>query len=628
MEQIVTGSDTKSSKNAQRAGSVRWRDGKADVRLSLGPLGRKTFQLPTCKTEPQAEKRRALLSELAEKLLAAGRIELGFPLLERAAQREGTALADVVRAVDAIANGDVVVRPKAEMTFRQLGEMWTSGEIARRYPDHVEQKATAGDDVSRLEKYVYPLVGDVPVSQFTRDHGKLVMERLAKKLGRGTRRHVAQVLHRPLTLAVEPLGLIKENPLPRGFVPKPARPKLRTFLYPDEDHTLLGSTHGTVMRRKKPARVEIALVLRVLYAFLIREGLRKGEALRLEWRDLDLARGILNLLKNKTKDPRSWPMRPDVVRALRAWKAMREATGDRSSFVFPTKIHGQKVNYRADALRTNLLAVGIDRAELHKDTDETDPTGMHALRAAFVTLNQAVGKDWLGEPINEKWIRTRTGHRSSTQLAKYDRLIDAARQMKLAPLGPMDELIPEIAAFVAASSEPASTPAPAPAACSASAPEPCPAPAPEPASTLERGEADAADGSGESMPRWSAAGPRRREGSRRASSGSKNAEKWDASLPPATCAAELGSDARLPPRGRAPDPAAARAALARRPGTSFRVDVLHLEIGAEEHLVNQELARPREHLFWVWLPWDAAFRPHLTRRRRGGGVGSGATPPA
>ena len=34
------------------------------------------------------------------------------------------------------------------------------------------------------------------------------------------------------------------------------------------------------------------------------------------------------------------------------------------------------------------------------------------------------------------------------------------------------------------------------------------------------------------------------------------------------------------------------------------------------------------HLIRVWLPWNAGFRPHLTRRRRGGGVGSGATPPA
>lgn len=108
MEIQSPGRDASSSKNGHGKGTSRWRSGRADVRLSLGELGRKTFALPTCKTEKQAEERCALLATLADKLIAAGRVEKGLLLLVRAAERDGVALEQVVRAVDAVARGEVI----------------------------------------------------------------------------------------------------------------------------------------------------------------------------------------------------------------------------------------------------------------------------------------------------------------------------------------------------------------------------------------------------------------------------------------------------------------------------------------------------------------------------------------
>jgi len=44
-------------------------------------------------------------------------------------------------------------------TLRELGRRWTSGELALEHPDHVKEKRNAGNDVSRLERYVYPSPG-------------------------------------------------------------------------------------------------------------------------------------------------------------------------------------------------------------------------------------------------------------------------------------------------------------------------------------------------------------------------------------------------------------------------------------------------------------------------------------
>ncbi len=60
-------------------------------------------------------------------------------------------------------------------TFRALAEDWTSGELARRHPDHVKVKKTAHDDELRLEKHVYPHVGDIEIDALTLDDAERVM---------------------------------------------------------------------------------------------------------------------------------------------------------------------------------------------------------------------------------------------------------------------------------------------------------------------------------------------------------------------------------------------------------------------------------------------------------------------
>lgn len=60
---------------------------------------------------------------------------------------------------------------RPEMTFEQFARLWTSGEISRRYPDHVKSKETSTDDDARLRGYVYPIIGNEPMRRFEGKRG-------------------------------------------------------------------------------------------------------------------------------------------------------------------------------------------------------------------------------------------------------------------------------------------------------------------------------------------------------------------------------------------------------------------------------------------------------------------------
>lgn len=314
------------------------------------------------------------------------------------------------------------------MTLRQLGDDWTSGRLHARFPDHVAEKRSSRADAGRLKNYVFPLVGDIAVSAFEEhglDYGERVMTALPPTLSRGSRRHVAQLLHRLLKLATFPLRLLKNNPLPTGWLPRQGSPKALVFLFPDEDRKLLGCT-------------SVPLVLRVLYGFLAREGLRVGEALALRWKHIDLDRGTISLDLNKTDDPRFWALHPSVTTALARWKRNFRSEADEETLVFVRDDGVQLDRFGLpDDLRSRLKHAGVDRALLFETNANRQPIRVHDLRATFVTLGFANNR-------TEGWLMDRTGHCSSQMLARYRRAARSIAELNLGDLEPLADAIPEL----------------------------------------------------------------------------------------------------------------------------------------------------------------------------------------
>jgi len=409
--------------------SVSKHDGQWRARVTIAPKQRKFFALPTCTSEDAAKDRGQLLADIAQRLRKAGHTDLTPQFVERAAERNGKQLAAVVEAVDRICTGKVAIagKDRGAITFQGFADQWTSGELHKRYPDHVKLKKSASDDRYRLQKYVYPIAGDVPLTHWSLDHAEAVMRSLPESLSKGSRRQVAQLMHRVLAMAVFPARIREANPLPRGFLPATKNQKAMTYLYPDEDKALMGC-------------IEVPLHRRVIYGFLTREGMRRSEAERLTWADVDLERGAVTLDENKTSDPRAWALDPGVALALRAWWEHCGEPGNGPVFVSE---RGRTLPVRdlAAKLRDDLQTAGVDRPALFARTEARQPMRAHDLRATFITVSLANGQ-------SEAWVADRTGHKTSAMINRYRRAARSLAELGLGDLTPLNQVVPEFAETV------------------------------------------------------------------------------------------------------------------------------------------------------------------------------------
>jgi integrase len=401
------------------------------VRLRYGKGLRGRFLIATLDLEV-AERRAEKLRELASLLARSGRSGQAKLSLEEAAGATSDRQFDgYMKYLDALRNEKAPKREaRPALTFRAVGEKWTSGELHREFPDNVEPVGV-GSNVLRLEKAIYPVLGDKDIRLITRADCDEVMRRLnefankgrraalePKTLSRSTRRQYAVLVNRILNLA-EIAGYIERNPLPRGWLPKPNPQKRFPILYPSEDLALLSCR-------------AVPLGLRIFYGFLHREAMRRGEAVALQFKDLDLDHETVALDENKTDHPRWWKLSPGVADVLRYWRDHREAGP--SDLVFIDENGGElDLNHMADRARVHLEAAGVDRADLFSTGPLKGQFGLHCFRRSFVTRSLALGK-------NEDWVRQRTGH-TSDEILKYRQAAKSVAELSLGELAPLDDAI-------------------------------------------------------------------------------------------------------------------------------------------------------------------------------------------
>lgn len=350
--------------------------------------------------------------------------------LETAVKGTPLDMVATAQAFLAIPAEQLAVIEREELTIRAIGESWTSGKLAKEHPVHVAIKKRGEHDAGFLKRYVYPACGHIKASEFALEHAQAVANKLPERLSVKSKRNILGLLVRLLNLAVFPIRAITASPLPRNWLPKVPKGKAKTYLFPSEEAQLIGCK-------------AIPLVTRMAYAFLAREGMRASEAKALRWSDLDLDNGTVSLDVNKTDDPRSWVLGPDVVLALRAWRTM---TND----IVSDKVFAG-VDLRADrtgrekgesGLRIHLKLAGIERAQLFERTAKRIPVRVHDLRSSFVTVALADGR-------GSDYVCDRTGHASTAMVNTYRRAARSAAELRLGWFAPMHRAIPEVAAVIA-----------------------------------------------------------------------------------------------------------------------------------------------------------------------------------
>ena len=456
--------------------------GRAYLRISLGGGRRQAEALPWVTAEQAAEHRGGAscscvacvrardVQGLVSRLLDAGHGDFAVKVIEAAATADDAKMTALRQAVDGIVGGAIVKAAEpspalSPLSFEGFARRWVRGELAADYPDEVDRKRSAYQDLCNLTRYVFPVVGpkllrDVTLDDYQRALREADARRTlkARKLSPSTRRQIGQVMRHVLELAVYPARILTTNPVPANALPKRRPPPARQFVYPDEDALVLRDT-------------TTELGARLLVGFLHRLGLRRADVLGgaidevdeaardegdelgdvppLTWRRVDLRRGYILPDRNKTSDASLIPIEADVARALAVWKRVTKASGpDDPVFTTPagTAIAPREATtiYRA-AVKRALVAADCDRPELWTPARGQRGLRLHDARASMVTIALLNGR-------TEDWVRRRSKHKSSA-IEAYRRDLGTYRELTLGDWVPLDSGIPEIAAALDAEAE-------------------------------------------------------------------------------------------------------------------------------------------------------------------------------
>ncbi len=160
-------------------------------------------------------------------------------------------------------------------TVAEFLEYWLAQSVAPR----LRPLTLAGYTVN-VRKHLVPALGKIRLDRLTPQQVQEMMnERLAAGFSAKTVRYTHQVLRTALSVARR-WELVDRNVATLVDPPRAKRPTIRP-LEPHEARLFLDSLHGN--------RLE------ALYSVALALGLRQGEALGLQWRDIDLDAGVLKI---------------------------------------------------------------------------------------------------------------------------------------------------------------------------------------------------------------------------------------------------------------------------------------------------------------------------------------------
>jgi integrase len=286
----------------------------------------------------------------------------------------------------------LVERPRAEPTFHEFASEWLTNR------KHELQPKTVADYRWVLSYHLLPFfatmrVGAISVADVDRyKAAKLAEGRIAPAQINRTLRILALILD----LAIEYGVTDRANPARgRRRRVKAQRPR-RTWVEPEQLMALLDS----------------ALGFRPILATLAGAGLRVGEAIALDWGDVNLATGVLTVQASKTAagTGREIDLPGGLLDELKDHKAASPCTDADAPVFITRRVNGAQPrqndgNVRKQLKRTIARAnVGLERAGIEPISERVSP---HSLRRTYASLRGALRDD----PV---YIAEQLGHEDPT----------------------------------------------------------------------------------------------------------------------------------------------------------------------------------------------------------------------
>jgi integrase len=209
-----------------------------------------------------------------------------------------------------------------------------------------------------------------------------------------------------------PLGKIRhraadENAVVR-YLSADEEDRLRTSLAARDDQRHAGRESANAWRRERgyeefPPYGQYTDHVVPLVLLALNTGLRRGELLRLQWRDVDLNRRVLTVRGEdaKTGQTRHVPLNSEAARVAKVWKSLSDPDG--YVFVRSDDSDSQPLSYIRKAWTGVLDAAGVKRFRFHD------------LRHTFASNLVMAGVD-----INT--VRELLGHKSIAMTLRYAHL--------------------------------------------------------------------------------------------------------------------------------------------------------------------------------------------------------------
>jgi integrase len=257
-------------------------------------------------------------------------------------------------------------KARSQLTVKELCEAYLeaaeAGLVLTRFK-RAKSKSTVAIDRGRVSRHIAPTIGNVPASSLIQSDVQRMLDQIAKGktagVFKGKLRGKARVTGGPGAGArvVELLGGIYSWASARGMISSPnpahgistAKSQPKDRILSAQELAALGRSIDTAMTQRPAAASALKLIALT--------GLRRQEAVRLSWHEVDQAHSCLRL--QNTKTGRS-------VRAIGkdALDVLVKIPRQKSDFVFPAA-GGQKPSELKNAIADIFNQAGLHDARAH-----------------------------------------------------------------------------------------------------------------------------------------------------------------------------------------------------------------------------------------------------------------------
>lgn len=348
-------------------------------------------------------------------------------------------LADVERGIWKPHAPAEVEAPSEVPTFHEFASQWLDGRRPELRP------RTVADYEWALSYHLLPFLADHRIDQITVaevDRYKAVKLREGK-LGASQINKTLKLLAQIFDMAIEYELVDRANPARgRRRRVKATKPQ-RTWVEIEQLMALIEAS---------------SLTMRPLVATLAGSGLRVGEALALDWRDVNLAAGtlIVGTAKTDAGTGREVDLPGGLIEALSEWKARKSRASAPGDPIFVTRTGTRQTVTNVDhRLKTTIRKANAQLVELGIDPigERVSP---HSLRRTYASIRAALRDDpvYIAEQLGHEdpgftfRVYQRAAKRrdrlSGDYLEAYDRALDWAAMGSGAAFGP-DALEPSSA---------------------------------------------------------------------------------------------------------------------------------------------------------------------------------------